>query len=62
MGFLIVWLAVVASIGTLLVGWVFGPQAGMLTAIASPEAAALALVLVILLADAANFLRRRWRG
>lgn len=61
MGFLIVWIAVVASIGMLLAGWVLGPQAGSMLALVSPEVAALSLVGVLLLADVTVALRRRWR-
>lgn len=61
MGFLIAWIAVIGSIGTLLAGWLLGPDAFALPRSLSPELAAFGLVLAIVLADAANTVRRRFR-
>jgi hypothetical protein len=63
MGFLIVWVAVVAGVGALLAGWMLGPQAAIagLQAAVSPERAALALLVVVVLIDFANTVRRRLR-
>ena len=63
MGFLIVWVAVIAGVGALLAGWVLGPQAGIaaLRSAVRPELAGLGLLIVVVAADAANTLRRRWR-
>ncbi len=63
MGFLIVWVAVVAGVGALLAGWMLGPPAALAAfkAVVSPELAALGLVVAVVVLDAANTLRRRWR-
>ena len=61
MGFLIVWIAVVGSVGALLAGWLLGPQAWAWPTAVSPELAAFGLLLAIVVADAAATVRRRWR-
>ena len=61
MGFLIVWIAVVGSAGTLLAGWLLGPEAFALPRALSPELAAFGLVLASVHADAASTVRRRFR-
>jgi len=63
MGFLmIVWIAVVGSAGALLAGWALGTPGGSAwSGGLSPEVAAVALALVVVLVDAAQSVRRHWR-
>jgi uncharacterized membrane protein YfcA len=63
MGFLIVWVGVVAGVGALLAGWMFGPQAAIagLQSAVSPERAALVLLVVVVLLDLLNTVRHRRR-
>ena len=61
MGFLIAWIAVIGSVGTLLAGWLLGADAFALPRSFTPELAAFSLVLAIVVADAANTVRRRRR-
>lgn len=60
MGFLIAWIAVVGGVGALLAGWMFGshPAGAGLELVVSPERAALALVVVVVLLD---LLHTAWR-
>jgi hypothetical protein len=60
MGFLIVWVVVVASAGVLLAGWMLGPQNALhLPSALDPELAAVGLLAAVVLLDAANSMRRR---
>jgi sterol desaturase/sphingolipid hydroxylase (fatty acid hydroxylase superfamily) len=62
MGLLLVWIVVVGGAGAFLAGWAIGPQAMPLPGAFSPEVAALALLLAIVLADFTHtYLRRRRR-
>ena len=64
MGFLmIVWIAVVGSAGALLAGWALGSSGSspVWPGALSPEVAAVALALIVVLVDAAQSVRRHWR-
>jgi hypothetical protein len=63
MGFLmIVWIAVVGSASALLAGWALGTPGGAgFNGALSPEVAAVGLALAVVVVDAAQSVRRRWR-